>query len=264
MVRVWSATLLCALCIIAPAAMAATGFEYWPDADTLALWHFNENQGDEVLDTSPNGIESVVEGKADWDSNEEWNAAGSGGTSFIFDGSTVIAIPGDEKTVQPKNAITVEAWVYPEDLGGWKLICAQWGGAVVGSFHLGVEAGVPKFHINTGNGTAFAAASVSLELEQWQHVAGTYDSDTVRIYIDGEESGSAGHGGKLESGDPDFDVVIGSKSSREFQWRGLMDEVRISSKARDAAELSPNLSGPQAVEFSTNTLPIVWGSLKNH
>jgi hypothetical protein len=238
---------------------AAGGFEYAPDADTLALWHMNEG-GDKIVDASPNGFDGVVEGKADW-GEEEWKKGGDPGRSFVFNGTTVINVGVEEKLIIP-DAITVEAWVYPQDLSGWKLICCHWGGAVVGSWHLGVESGIAKFHISTENGVAFAGTQ-QLSLQEWQHVAGTYDSKTIRLYIDGQEVALTNHGGEFAPGDPNHDVVIGSKASREFQWNGLMDEVRISSVARDPAELSPNLEGPQAVGVNVRTLPALWAKIKS-
>lgn len=55
---------------------------------------------------------------------------------------------------------------------------------------------------------------------------------------------------------------IFGKNTRDFKWIGLIDEVRISDIAREANALSPNLEKPQAVEFSEQTLPLLWGSLK--
>jgi hypothetical protein len=243
-------------------AWGATGFEYGLDADTLALWHFNEKNGDEVGDESGNGVEATIEGVATWDDNDDWNANGANGRSFSFDGATQLAIPNAVDVVQP-DLITVEAWVYPTDLGGWKLIAAHWGGAIVGRFHLGVEAGVPKFHVNAGGAVSFAPASGPLELEVWTHVAGTADGSDVRIYINGEEDGSAAAKGDLEGAGGGHDVIIGAKASREFQWVGLLDEVRISGRARDPEELSPNLLGPAAVDPAADTLPVVWAGLRS-
>lgn len=242
-------------------AWAATGYEYRADANTVGLWHFNEAKGADVVDESATAAEGIIEGVAAWDANEEWNAEESGGTAFAFDGATQIAIPNDVKALQP-DMVTVEAWVYPVDLGGWKLIGAHWGGAIVGRFHLGVEAGIPKFHVNAGGVVAFAASSEALELDTWTHVAGTHDGSEVRIYINGEELGSAAANGDLEDAGADHDVVIGSKASREFQWNGLLDEVRVSDVARAPEELSPNLTGPAAVDPGADTLPVVWANLR--
>ena len=256
-----TAAAIIGLVATASMAWAATGYEYLPDEDTVGLWHFNEGAGAEVMDESATAAEALVEGVAAWDGNEEWNSEASGGSAFAFDGGTLLAVANAVKALQP-DVITVEAWVYPEDLGGWKLICTHWGGAIVGSYHLGVEGGTPKFHVNTSGGTSFAAALEQLELQTWTHVAGVYDGSEVRIYINGEEAGAAASGGDLESGPADHDVVIGSKSSRQFQWNGLLDEVRVSDVARAADELSPNLSGPQAVDPSADTLPVVWAYLR--
>jgi hypothetical protein len=241
---------------------AATGYEYLPDANTVGLWHFNEGKGADVTDESATGAEALVEGAAAWDANEDWNSEASGGTAFAFDGATLLAVANEVKDLQP-DVITVEAWVYPEDLGGWKLICTHWGGAQVGRYHLGVDAGTPKFHINTsGGGTVFAGAVETLELQTWTHVAGTYDGDDVRLFINGEEVGIAAGGGDLEGVGAGHDVVIGGKASREFQWNGLLDEVRVSDIARNPDELSPNMTGPSAVDPAADSLPVVWGALR--
>ncbi|RKU29433.1 hypothetical protein C6499_08715 [Candidatus Poribacteria bacterium] len=236
---------------------AADGFEYLPDESTLGLWHFD---GGDIVDTSANKVKGEVEGKAAWDANQDWNKENKPGKSFVFDGNTVISL-GEADVLIPKVEITIEAWVYPEDLTGWRLIFTNWDGPP-GAYHLGVQSGITKFHINTDKGTAFAGATDALELEQWQHVAGTYDSNQIKLYIDGKEVGSTNHGGKL-AGAAGFDVIIGSKNTRQFKWKGLIDEVRISDIAREADVLSPNLDAPQAVEYSEFTLPTVWGSLKN-
>ncbi len=234
---------------------AAGGFEYLPDEATLGLWHFDNS---DVSDISENEVKGEIEGKAAWDENQQWNKEDKPGKSFVFDGNTVISL-GETDVLIPKVEITIEAWVYPEDLTGWRLIFTNWDGPP-GAYHLGVQNGIAKFHINTEKGTAFAGAPKPLELEQWQHVAGIYDSKQIKLYIDGEEVGSTNHGGKLVRGG--FDVIIGSKNTRQFKWEGLMDEVRVSDIARESDVLSPNLLAPQAVEFSELTLPLLWGSLK--
>lgn len=245
--------------LFAAISYAAQGYEYLPDAQTIALWHMNEGTGDELKDESPNNFAGLVEGNPEWD-EEGWKLDETPGSSFAFDGSALVNIGPQEKLIFPP-AITIEAWVYPVDLSGWKLICCHWGAAVVGSWHMGVENGIAKLHINTDAGTAFAGTE-QLALEEWQHVAGTYDGSKIKIYINGEETASTNHGGDFEPGDPEHDVTIGSKASRQFQWNGLMDEVRISSIARAPEELSPNLTEPQAVKYNSSNLPILWGKVK--
>ena len=65
----------------------------------------------------------------------------------------------------------------------------------------------------------------------------------------------------MTTGSP-WDVMVGTKGSREFKWVGFIDEVRVSSIARTAEELSPNFDGPQAVKLNPSSLPVHWGELK--
>lgn len=165
----------------------AEGFEYAPDARTLALWQINEgNNGNTIVDASPNRFDGKVEGRSGWDS-EAWKKDEAPGKSFAFDGTTVINIGNVKELINP-SAITLEAWVYPKDLSGWRIICSNWGGTKVGAYHLACENAIPKFHVTTDDGTAFVAAAKSLQLNRWYHVVGTYDSNSgkIQLYINGE------------------------------------------------------------------------------
>ncbi len=245
------------LVFIATQAFAAEGFDYIPDADTLALWHFDADDGDEVTDSSPNKFNGVVEGNPDW-ADEGWKKEGEAGKAFLFDGTTLINVGKIKALINP-DEITVEAWVYPEDLAGWKLICCNWGGAEVGAYHLGVEANVPKFHITNDAGATSFAGGGNLVVGEWQHVAGVYDGKSVMVYVNGELANEAKASGGFK--DNDMDVIIGSKDSRELQWNGRIDEVRISRVARKPQELSPNLIAPMAVK-SDGKLATTWANIR--
>ena len=65
----------------------------------------------------------------------------------------------------------------------------------------------------------------------------------------------------MATGSP-WAVMVGTKGSREFKWVGFIDEVSVSSIAREAEELSPNFDGAQAVKFNSSSLPVHWGNLK--
>ena len=240
---------------------AATGFEYLPDEHTIGLWHFNEGQGNIVKDASKNNIKAQIEGKAKWD-KDDWNKEG-GGHSFVFEGKTALFIPVKDKVgnklLTPNDAITVEAWVYATGLTAWNLIGTHWA-AAVGKYHLGVNNGVPKMHVNTKKGVKNATGA-AIGPKKWYHIAGSYDGQAVKIYIDGKLSESVKHGGELATGSP-WDVMIGAKHSREFHWAGLMDEIRFSSIAREPEELSPNFDAPQSVNYNSTKLPVFWANLK--
>jgi biopolymer transport protein ExbB len=251
-------SILLFLCFGVPLAFSAQGFEYSLDADTLALWHMNEGEGDKVIDESAKHYKSKIDGVASW-GDEGWKKEGKPGKSFIFDGTTVINLGNVKELITP-DAITIEAWVYPKNLGGWKLICANWSGAP-GSYHLACDNSVPKLHVTTDKGSANADSPKPLQVEKWYHIAGSYDSKNgdINLYIDGDKVATKNLGGKMI--DNPFDVVIGGKHEKFYPWNGMMDEVRISKIARDPKDMSPNLSGPQAVNPS-ESLTTTWGKIK--
>ena len=221
-------------------APSRTGSDYQPDEWTLGLWHFD---GENIADSSTNGVQGVIEGNAQWSTNQDWHEDAKPGHAFSFDGNTLITL-GHADVLIPTDAVTVEAWVYPQDLSGWRLVGTNWD-SPPGAYHLGVSGGYPQFEINTDqDGIAFVLAEMSLEIGEWSHLAGTYDSNLnqVKLYVNGVEVASREHSGKLA--DNDFDVVIGSKNNHRYKWNGLIDEVRISSIARQPEELSPNLAKP--------------------
>src|SRR5690606_34749037 len=87
------------------------------------------------------------------------------------------------------NTITLEAWIYPT---AWRT--NSWQGNIInrelpgfGGYMLRCGAN-GSLSFNLGNGTNWMeviSATNALTLNTWQHVAGTYDGTTLRIYRDG-------------------------------------------------------------------------------
>ena len=59
-----------------------------------------------------------------------------------------------------------------------------------------------------------------------------------------------------------WNVMIGAKHGPQFHWKGLMDEVRFSSIAREPDELSPNFDEPQSVDYEPTKLSLLWANIK--
>ena len=55
------------------------------------------------------------------------------------------------------------------------------------------------FYIYTSSGTAAASKGSAIATGAWTHIAGTYDGANIRLYINGEQTGSASLTGAVES-----------------------------------------------------------------
>ncbi len=164
--------------------------------------------------------------------------------ALSFDGvNDRVNIPQSPSLAIGGNTITLEAWIYPTS---WRT--SSFEGSIINSesdandngymLRCGAS-GTLSFNLGGASDSwhEVLSSSNALTLNTWQHVAGTYDGTTMRLYINGAQVntttssftiGVAGNG-----------VVIGDWSygtGRNFP--GKIDEVRIWNKTLSAAELA--------------------------
>ena len=84
----------------------------------------------------------------------------------------------------------------------------------------------------------------ALPVNQWTHVAGTYDGTTLRLYVNGTQVSSQAKTGALQvNGLP---LRIGGNTYGSEFFRGLIDNLRIYNRALSAAEIQQNMVTPVA------------------
>ncbi|GAG10230.1 unnamed protein product, partial [marine sediment metagenome] len=164
-----------------------------------------------------------------------WTTQGRFSSALSFNGN------GDEVTVPYAPSLdltagmTLEAWVYPTDYSDWRIVLFQ---EFAGSWNYylalydgSVVVGLPE--------SEFESASVNLN--EWSHLAATYDGLNLRIFINGSEVGSLDIPGVvLASQRP---VTIGSSISGEY-FSGRIDEIRIYDRALTATEIQADMNTP--------------------
>ena len=219
------------------------------DKHTIALLHFDEKEGTEAKDASPNGFHAKLE-KAPND--PEWHAKGRFGGCLKFDGDNPDK-NGDKRgdadglrwlkglAPDPKGSgYTVEMWVKHKHLNGWQFYLLRYGGGVNYGFV------AKKNRIYSGFKPAGVAKWIEvwsdpcLKAGEWHHIALTYDKKVVRIYCDGVERGRTPVEGKIGSGKSSVGLIGHDSDVRPSQIRGLcglMDELRVSNIARTTFSL---------------------------
>jgi hypothetical protein len=164
------------------------------------------------------------------------------GSSLVFDGSgDYVVVPASAQNGISGTAITLEAWIYPTS---WKAtygegnIIAKEAATPSGFMLRAGQSGSLGFTLGDGSSwMELVSGTGVLTLNKWQHVAGTYDGTTAKIFVNGVMIQSQNV--TLTIANPAQNLVIGSSApylgSREFP--GRIDEVRIWSVSRTPNQL---------------------------
>ena len=79
-------------------------------------------------------------------------------------------------------------------------------------------------------------ADKDLPTGRWVHIAGTFDGEVMRIYMDGEEGGHMERPGPVNTNE--FHLCLGNyEISHPSHFKGLLDEVELYSRALTAEEI---------------------------
>jgi hypothetical protein len=201
------------------------------DSGLVAAYGFEEAAGATVVDASGNGYTGTLRGPAR-------TSSGRFGRALSFDGvNDTVTVT----TALQASSVTVEAWVYPTALSGWRSVVMNEAekGLVFGLY---AHDNLPHPAMTVGvNGIDYSAGGVSaLRLNTWTHLAATYDGTTIRLYVNGVEAGTAAGAGALpETANP---LRIGGNSVWGEYFKGRIDEVRIYNRALSTAEITADMN----------------------
>lgn len=122
------------------------------------------------------------------------------------------------------SPITVSLWVKPRDLDQTNYMVQSYE-AAFGIYQQNAKIG---FAIANPD-TAFALADLTLE---WTHVAGTFDGQDIKTYINGKLATTL-----RQPGVPDVttSIIIGAFQIPE--WKGTLDEIRFYNRVLTAEEI---------------------------
>jgi hypothetical protein len=212
--------------------------EYWPDANTMGLYHMSEAIGTWTFDASGNGNHGPVIGAA--------IAPGRFGLGRLFNGtSDYIDLPESPSLLSPGNQLSIEAWTYlhsyPSPGAGNHIVST----GNQNDYDLSIYSDgriATALYLSTGPGTMYGNAAVPLN--RWTHVAMTYDGTLVRFYINGVLDASFPRTGTVGGSPQSENLAIGAYlyngSFTQF-FDGMIDEVRVSDIARSPSQFGLQL-----------------------
>ncbi|MBK7904583.1 MAG: PASTA domain-containing protein [Proteobacteria bacterium] len=140
---------------------------------------------------------------------------------------------------------TFEAWINPASISNTKsqdrVISKGVVELMVSSGDSGCAAGAGHVQWRaTIGGVDRRLCGGALSLNNWQHIAGTYDGAQFRLYVNGVQVASMARSGTLATNNAN--LVVGNAAAISRPFHGTIEEVRIWSRALSAAELQANMN----------------------
>ncbi len=113
--------------------------------------------------------------------------------------------------------------------------------------------------LGLGNGTEFnvALSNSTIPLNEWHHVAATWDGSVITLYIDGIADGTMPAGGALY--DDGLEMNVGNRwNCLRRSFDGIIDEVRVWNEVRTEAEINAYLSRELPDPLSEENLTVYY------
>jgi hypothetical protein len=201
-----------------------------PEIVPIAHWKLDETAGTTAVD-SAGGHDGTLVGNPTWSTGILGGALDFDGAGDRIDAASVL----DAGSAQ----ISVTAWVFKRDMGDDRVISKSSGGAIPDHvFSLGLYGTTIRARLRTtDNGGTSNYDGGSISLDQWVHLAFTYDGIRLRTYKDGTETASYAVTGDMIASS--LGVAIGNVNATDDRyWNGLLDDVRVYDRALDAAEIA--------------------------
>jgi len=208
-------------------------------AGLVSHWKLNEISGTDAIDSvgPNNGILINMDPATDWVSGKIDGALDFDGN---FNGDDdVVSIPGNI-SLDVVN-ITMAAWVNSDLSSQSRAVLTK---TPMGAAYRmrTMDSGGVEIRITVG-GIEYIASGGSSVVDTWIHLAGTYDGETVRAYLDGQEVGiNTGPSGPIDISTGN--LCIGNQNNQgectttpEEHFDGTIDEVRLYDRALSGEEI---------------------------
>lgn len=186
------------------------------------------------------------------------------GGGFGLDGTNHLEIP-HRPELDPEQ-FTLELWVFvPTNYQVSKrtppwLVCKNHHEQAEGNFGIMLIGGTPRAAMNIGGGRdnqffVDAQRRDPLRTEAWNHLAMSYDGDTLRLYVNGEPTGEKKIGRRRVPGRGGLAFGRRQDNSGDgYHFRGAVDEIRMYDRALAQSELRQHAKQPEAKRSSVQPI----------
>jgi len=199
----------------------------------VAHWDMDEGSGAKINDKSGNGNDGTLVNGPTW-------TQGKYGSALSFDGVNDYVDAGNQQNLQITGPITITAWVKTSNVTSYNGIVTKYY-AENGKRGFALEfnpfnptGGGLRFIISRDGTSTSIVSTNEVSINEWEHIAATYDGSTMKLYVDGILKSNA-----------NYDAGIYNTSEKLFLGRnvgysslnGLLDDIKIYDYARTEEEI---------------------------
>ena len=232
-----------------------------PEEALILYMSFDTIDGKQTIDHSKYGNNGELIGNPK-------HVDGKFGKALQLNGqSDWVIVPHDDTLTVDKD-VTVMAWINAERHTGPN--AARWQGIVAKgnnprSYSFYTESPSECLHLSVGGSGSVCNGKVALN--EWQHVTAQVENGTHRYWLNGESVGEF-PGKNPPPGKADTaDVFIGRTHEGNRQFLGLIDEVRVWSRALTEDEVVEQMEKGHFELFPVDPrqkLATTWGTIKSN
>ena len=210
--------------------------------DTVLILHFDEGSGSVAKDESGHGNDGTIYG-ATWTTGISGNALGFTGEKVSY-----VGIP-TSSSLDIRSAMTISAWINPSKVTSYDRIVAKPHTEFASPHNIYSlifdNAGHARFEGCIGEHKTGINGISIIPLNEWTHVAATYDGSQLKLYVNGNLEGTKDVTEKICANI--MPLYIGSNvffSGENFN--GAIDEVAIYSRALTSEEIKAHYLAKRA------------------
>jgi hypothetical protein len=208
-----------------------------PPVGLVAAYSFEEASGTTVVDRSGTGNTGALSGGA------TRTLTGRYGQGLALDGVNDRMDVADSASLDLTTAMTLEAWVYPTALSGWRTVMMkEAAGGLAYALYAHDNAPRPAAYVNMGGADIAVPGTAQLALNAWTHLALTYDGTSLRLYVNGTLVRTQAQTGNILT--TTGALRLGGNAPWGEWLQGWIDEVRIYNRALGATEIQTDMNTP--------------------
>jgi len=225
----------------------------------IGIWLLDEGDGDVAEDSSGNGHDGELVGGPKW-------IDGKFGDALQFSGSAQVKMP-----LLPEFDLetwSLVGWYKGEPTGDkWQGILGKpnTGSRNYACIYLNASGALrAEFTAGAGNWRA-VNGTTNIGDDNWHHIAGTYDGERLKCWVDGVVEGQMAESGK-PSVQVDQPFSIGTSGGHKCN--GIVDDVGLFKVGLEEGDIKRVMElglaeALQAAVSSQDKLAVIWGELKS-